>query len=249
MSPIATPRPSRRRLIDTVIERIQQQVSLGVLRPGDRLPTETELTEAFGVSRTTVREAVVVLAHAGLLQVRQGDGTYVVDAPSGREALDTRLKRAAALDVYEARRPLDVEAARLAATRRTASDVRRMRELLAERDRLRSANDVRGFVAADVGFHTTIAVATRNAVLADLYRTFSGALMETLIHLARDEAAADDTTELHHKLLDAIDRRDANKAAALADRLIEGDTIALRNALMDRGARAPSLKVSPHEPR
>lgn len=225
------PRRARRRLADAVIDRIQQQISLGVLSPGDRLPTETQLTETFGVSRTTIREAVVVLAHAGLLQVRQGDGTYVTEPSANRETLDDRLRRAAALEVYEVRRPLEVEAARLAALRRTEGDVRRMRELLAERDRLREARDISAAVSVDVEFHTAIAVASRNAVLADVYRTFSIALRETLIHIANDSAVTVDTTDLHYALADAIDRRDATGAAAAAERLIEVDAATLRDAL------------------
>ncbi|MEO7042704.1 MAG: FadR/GntR family transcriptional regulator [Gemmatimonadaceae bacterium] len=226
-----TQRRTRRRLTDVVIDRIQQQISLGVLAPGDRLPTETELTETLGVSRTTIREAVVVLAHAGLLHVRQGDGTYVTSAGAGRESLDDRLRRAAVLEVYEVRRPLEVEAARLAAERRTEGDVRRMRELLVERDRLREAHDVAGAVRVDVEFHTAIAVASRNAVLADVYRAFSVALRDALIHIANDAVAQVDTTDLHYALADAIDRSDSDGAAVAAARLIDIDATTLRVAL------------------
>lgn len=231
MPDTAAKRRARPRLVDGVIERLQQQVSLGMLRPGDRLPTETELTAAFGVSRTTIREAVAVLQHAGLLQVRQGDGTYVADWSSGSEALDRRLKRAAALEVYEVRRPLEIEAARLAAERRSANDVARMRELLLARDKYRAAGDVAGAVASDVEFHTAIAIATRNSVLVDVFRTFSAALEQTLTNLARDPATLEDTTELHRKLLDAIADGRPDSAARVAERLIDTDAVALRRAL------------------
>lgn len=236
MPPAPPPARPRRRLVDGVIERLQQQVSLGILRPGDRLPTETELTEAFGVSRTTIREAVAVLEHAGLVVVRQGDGTYVADWTSGRESLDVRLQRAAALEVYEVRRPLEIEAARLAATRRTPSDVRRMRDLLAERAQLRATGDVAAAVATDLEFHNAVAMAAGNAVLTDLYRAFSGVLKQTLMHMARDRHRLPDTTDLHHALVDAIDRGDARGAAKTAERLIDADAAALRKALGERPA-------------
>jgi GntR family transcriptional repressor for pyruvate dehydrogenase complex len=224
-------RPSRRSLVDLVIARIQQQISLGVLVPGKRIPTETELGDALGVSRTTIREAVVVLAHMGLLEVRQGDGTYVMAAAPGRESLDQRLRRAAALDVYEVRRPLEIETARLAAARRTASDVRRLRELLAERDKFRAAGKSEQAVDIDVEFHRTIAVASRNAVLADVYNAFSIALRETLVHIAHDSVVGVDTTDLHYALVDAIARGDEEGAGATAARLIEIDAESLRSAL------------------
>lgn len=225
------PSRPRRRLADGVIERLQQQVSLGVLRPGDRLPTETELTRAFGVSRTTIREAVAALEHAGLVHVRQGDGTYVTDWSSGGESLDIRLKRAAALEVYEVRRPLEIEAARLAAQRRTPGDVRRMRELLEHRDQFRASGDVEHAVTADLEFHTTVAMATRNAVLSDLYRSFGAVLTQTLMHLAREADTFPDTTALHHALVDAIERGDVDEAGRTAERLIEADAAVLRAAL------------------
>lgn len=226
----ATRRP-RRRLVDTVIERLQRQISLGALAPGDKLPNETELTESFGVSRTTIREAVGALSHAGLLVVRQGDGTYVTDAAPGRESLDARLRRAAALDVYEVRRALEVEAARLAASRRSAADVRRLRALLAERDQRRRAREIEAAVDVDVEFHASIAAATRNAVLADVYRAFTSVLREALVGIGRDSAARTDTTDLHHALVDAIDARDAERAAAVTDQLLDADAMDLRRAL------------------
>jgi GntR family transcriptional regulator, transcriptional repressor for pyruvate dehydrogenase complex len=227
----ALTRPSRRSLVDLVIARIQQQISLGVLTPGKRIPTETELGDALGVSRTTIREAVVVLAHMGLLEVRQGDGTYVTTSAPGNESLDQRLRRAAALEVYEVRRPLEIETARLAATRRTEGDVRRLRDLLAERDKLRAAGKSDQAVDTDVEFHRTIAVASKNAVLADVYNAFSIALRKTLVHIAHDSVADVDTTDLHHALVDAIAHGDEEGASAMAARLIETDAERLRSAL------------------
>lgn len=240
MSSPVTPRPSKRSLVDSVIDRLQRQISLGILPAGSRLPTEPELANALGVSRTPIREAVAVLAHAGLLQVRQGDGTYVTGVLPGRESLDQRLRRATALDVYEVRRPLEMEAARLAAERRTDAEVGRMRELLMERDRLRAAGEVVQAVDTDVEFHRAVALASRNAVLADVYHAFSAALRETLVHIAGDSAVNIDTTDLHYRLVDAIARRDADGAALVAAQLIETDATGLRNALASRSPDSAS---------
>jgi GntR family transcriptional regulator, transcriptional repressor for pyruvate dehydrogenase complex len=76
---IAFKNVQQRKLGDQVIQQLQEKISLGELKPGDKIPTEAELMSMFGVGRSTIREAVRVLVNAGLLEVRQGDGTYVLD--------------------------------------------------------------------------------------------------------------------------------------------------------------------------
>jgi DNA-binding FadR family transcriptional regulator len=213
----------RKRLVDRVIEELQQRISLGALAPGERLPTEDQLTSQLGVSRTTLREAVGVLTHAGLIDVRQGDGSYVRSAPSRDEPLDRRLRRGAAREVYEVRRVLELETARLAATRRTGEDLQRLRGHLAARDAARMSGDLDAFVDADVALHIAIARAGKNAVLADLFRTFATVLRETLADIARDPALAADTAPLHHELVEAIARRDAAAAVEATRQLLEAD--------------------------
>src|SRR5579862_8841794 len=183
---LTTSRISRRRLVDGENEEIQEWISLGQLSPGDRLPVEDALTEKLGVSRTTLREGVSVLARAGVLDVRQGDGTYVRSAAPPAEPLDRRLRRAAALDVYEVRRTLELETARLAALRRTARDVATLRDHLGARDAARSRGDLDAFVDADVALHVSIAQASHNAVLTDVFRTFATVLRDTIADVVRD---------------------------------------------------------------
>jgi GntR family transcriptional repressor for pyruvate dehydrogenase complex len=213
----------RRRLVDQVIEELQQRISLGVLVPGERLPTEDQLTAQLGVSRTTLREAVGVLTHAGLIDVRQGDGSYIRQAPEREESLDRRLRRAAASEVYEIRRVLELETARLAADRRTGDDLDRMREHLVARAGARRRGDIDAFVDADVALHVTIARASKNGVLADLFRAFASVLRETIADIARDPALGADTAPLHHELVDAIARRDADAAVRATRQLLEAD--------------------------
>jgi len=225
---LTTSRISRRRLVDGVIEEIQEWISLGQLSPGDRLPVEDALTEKLGVSRTTLREGVSVLARAGVLDVRQGDGTYVrARVPEG-EPLDRRLRRAAALEVYEVRRVIELETARLAAERRTERDIRAMRRHLAARDAARAAGPLEAFVDADVGLHMAIAHASHNAVLADLFATFTTVLRETIADVMRDPVSQEDTTALHGALVQAI--ADGNVTAAIdaTTQLLEADARPLR---------------------
>src|SRR6185312_16703098 len=99
-----------RRLVYEVIDHLRTEISSGRLASGSRLPPEPKLTEQLGVSRTTLREAIVVLSHAGLVDVRQGDGTFVRERQVADHALDNR----SVTDLLELRRPLYLELTRLA---------------------------------------------------------------------------------------------------------------------------------------
>ena len=109
-------------LVDLAVAQLREQVLSGQWAVGARLPAETELAQRLEVGRSTVREAVRALVHAGLLETRQGSGTYVrsVTPEAGWEP---RLRRAAVLDAYEVRQALEVQAARLAASRRTDAGI------------------------------------------------------------------------------------------------------------------------------
>lgn len=221
-------RVARRRLADQVIEQIQEWISLGQLLPGERLPVEDVLTDQLGVSRTTLREGISVLARSGVLDVRQGDGTYVGEPIPQGEALDRRLQRAAVLDVYEVRRVLELETARLAAHRRTDRDVTTMRAHLAARDAARSAGDLEAFVEADVALHMSIARASGNPVLADLFASFAAVLRHTIADVMRDPLTQEDTTSWHHALVEAIADRNAPVAVDATRQLLEADARGLR---------------------
>jgi GntR family transcriptional repressor for pyruvate dehydrogenase complex len=229
---IATARPiSRRRLVDQIIEEIQEWISLGQFTPGERLPVEDALTTKLGVSRTSLREAVSVLARSGVLDVRQGDGTYVREPVPAGESLHARLRRAAALDVYEVRRVLELETARLASERRTEGDLRAMRKHLAARDAARAGDDLDGLVEVDVALHVAIARASRNPVLADLFGSFAAVLRDTIADVIRDPIAQEDTTDLHHAIVQAIVDRNAAAAMEATGRLLDADARVLRAAV------------------
>jgi DNA-binding FadR family transcriptional regulator len=233
----------RVRLVDQVIDRLQDWVTQGKYRPGDLLPPEPALIAALGVSRTTIREAISVLAHAGLLDVRQGDGTYVKASAPREEALYVRLRRAAALELYEVRRLLELGTARLAAEHHTNDDAKLLRSLLSKRDAAQASGDTDELVQADVALHVAIATATKNSVLAELFGTFASALQETISHVVRDSAMTEDTSREHHLLIDAITRRDATAAVDATDRLLAADAGALRRVLSHANQGADVAKT------
>ncbi|WP_193044795.1 FadR/GntR family transcriptional regulator [Mycolicibacterium baixiangningiae] len=162
--PLVTTR--RAGLVDQVIAQLRESVSAGEWPVGARIPTEPALVAALGVGRNTVREAVRALAHSGILEVRQGDGTYVRATSEVSGAL-RRLCGSELREVLEVRRCLEVESARLAATARTDEDLAGIRDLLARRDAL-DAHDQ--FVLADAELHFAVVRASHNTVLTELYR-------------------------------------------------------------------------------
>src|SRR3954470_579870 len=109
-------------LVEQATEHLREQITGGEWAVGAKLPGETALAKTLGVGRSTVREALRALAGAGLVRPRQGAGVFVV-ATEAAEDWPTRLRRAAVTDVYEVRMGVEVQAARLAASRRTPEDV------------------------------------------------------------------------------------------------------------------------------
>lgn len=137
---------------------------------GGEAPRETTLAPQLGVGRSTVREAIRQLAGRGVLASRQGAGVFVIalDAP---EDWDAVLRKAGIVAVIEARIAIETEAAALAAARRTPSDLRSIRRALADRDAHRS--DIDSHVDADTAFHRAVVAASHNAVLLDLFDSFT----------------------------------------------------------------------------
>ncbi|SEH53892.1 DNA-binding transcriptional regulator, FadR family [Mycolicibacterium rutilum] len=211
--PLVTARRSG--LVDQVIEQIRTSVASGEWPVGRRIPNETVLVESLGVGRNTVREAVRALAHAGILEVRQGDGTYVRATSEVSGAL-RRLCGAEWRDVLQVRRALEVEGARAAAARRTDDDLAALRALLARRDNCRSA-DADEFARADAEFHLAVVRSSHNATLTELYR----GLMEAITaSVATGHEAAVHVVD-HGVLIDHIAAGDGEQAARTAAAIID----------------------------
>ncbi|MBV9353926.1 MAG: FadR family transcriptional regulator [Chloroflexi bacterium] len=204
------------RLSDRVGLQIEQLISESELQPGDRLPAERELGDAFGVSRTVVREAVRALVAKGLVEVRPGGGT-VVRQPSAAivsDALTFLLKSApggAALGhLREARRVLEPALAELAAARRTDDDIRAMEhELLRMRDPKTSAED---WAHADVQFHAAIARATHNPIFGIILHSIQDLLLEVRLIAVELPETRQKGSSHHEHVLKAI--REGNTSAA-----------------------------------
>lgn len=197
-------------MVDQVIDQLRDSVTAGEYPVGTKIPTEPALAETLGVGRNTVREAVRALAHGGILEVRQGDGTYVRATSEVSGAL-RRLCGSELREVLQVRRCLEVEGARLAATARTEDDLAELWQLLARRDELQREQAVDDFVRADAELHFAIVRSAHNTVLTELYRGLTEVVLASVATTTHDTEAA---AHIRHRgLVEAIDARDVDRAA------------------------------------
>ncbi|CUH95273.1 hypothetical protein P22_1343 [Propionispora sp. 2/2-37] len=211
----------RKRLVDEVINQIQQQILLGHLKTGDKIPSEPELMALFDVGRSTVREAVKVLANKGLLQVKQGEGTFVLGWPIQDESLEQRLRRANTLEVYEVRKLLEVEIAGLAALRRTQADLDEIATQLEKQKHAKANQDKNEYVDSDLAFHMAIAIATRNEVLTGLYVDFANVTRKAIINEVNDPDIFQNQEDYHEKLYESIKEQNAAAAKGWTEKYLE----------------------------
>jgi DNA-binding FadR family transcriptional regulator len=213
--PLATTR--RAGLVDQVIDQLREAITQGEWPVGQRIPTEQALVAQLGVGRNTVREAVRALAHTGILEVRQGDGTYVRATSEVSGAL-RRLCGTELREVLQVRRTLEVEGARLAATARTAADLARLRTLLEQRDAEHHEGRTDDFARTDAEFHLEVVRCGHNGLLFELYRGLMEAVTASVF--STYDSTYDDPGHpeiiKHRGLVDAIESRDARRAAAEA---------------------------------
>ncbi|MFI6479082.1 FadR/GntR family transcriptional regulator [Nonomuraea sp. NPDC050663] len=203
-------------IVDSVLAELRAEIHSGAWRVGDKIPSELQLAATLGVSRLSVREAVRVLVHSGLLSTRQGDGTYVMATDESEVALSRRLERAAQLDIIDVRRGLDLVAARLAAAKRTEADLEGLREASSRRTDASRAGELDAFADADVDFHVRVAHAAHNPVLGDLYRGLSQSIRQSVRDDHCLQRAVRPGENSHEDLLAAIERRDQAAAVAAA---------------------------------
>jgi DNA-binding FadR family transcriptional regulator len=222
MSPVPLSVARRTGLVDQVIEQLRLSVTSGEWPVGHRIPNESVLVDSLGVGRNTVREAVRALAHAGLLEVRQGDGTYVRATSEVSGAL-RRLCGAELRDVLQVRRGLDVEGARLAAANHTDDDLAQLRTLLQRREKAERDGSREDFARVDAEFHLAVVRSSHNSMLTELYR----GLMETITASVAATSEAHIEVLDHGVLLDHIAAGDVEQAARAAAELLDGVLAAL----------------------
>lgn len=204
---------------DEAITGIKQMILSGQVRPGEKLPRETELATRLGLSRSSLREAVRALTLAGVLKTRQGDGTYVTSLEP-RQLLETMglavdfMRDRTLVELFEVRRLIEPAATALAAGRMTPEGLSRLQDNV---QRMDAAKTVEELVEADDEFHAEIALSTGNAALAAFLRNLYGRTLRARIWRGlAEEGALDRTRASHHAIHAAISNRDAELARAAA---------------------------------
>jgi GntR family transcriptional repressor for pyruvate dehydrogenase complex len=214
----AMPIDTRKRA-DQVRDKLVQMIREGQLHEGEKLPPEPQLSAMFGVGRSSVREAVQALIGLGVIEMRPGRGAYV-----RRLSLDDlvrmvdgaiRLEYGAALQLHEVRAMIEITAARLAAIRRTATDLATMREAILRYKFVGHSGQRDRLIDADLAFHESIVIAAHNDVLVTVQQSIRGLLREHRRQYGVSEDA--DTQPLviaeHEEIFDAIASADPQRAA------------------------------------
>lgn len=222
-------------LVDQVITQIRGLVASGEWPVGSKIPPESELVSALGVGRNTVREAVRALSHAGLLEVRQGDGTFV----RARNELSGAVRRLCGTElrqVLEVRRALEVEAARLASLARTEEDLRELVTLMQAREAAIDRGDGEAVISEDAAFHRRLVAASHNPVLTELYEAISESVLSSVATTFTLAQLVDERMS-HTGLLAAIRDKDTERAVAEATCFLNEllDQLEPRSGTSDRG--------------
>lgn len=233
-----------RRLAEQIVDNIERLILNEELHVGDALPPERELATQLQVSRNIVREAIGMLVQKGLLEVRQGSGTYVA-RPSIeflRDSLDffIRFNKSALFDLIEARRSIEVEIAALAAQRATPEDQRLIAGRLDELEK--SVGSLEPYVDADLHFHAALAAAANNEILKLLHDSIRASMRENIrILVKHHETAVDEAMVFHRRIAQAVAQQDP--AAARSAMWEHLDSV--RRDLLELDTQA--IKLSPDE--
>ena len=204
------------RLYEGIVSQITSLILEGDLQVGDRLPSERELCERFGVGRNSVREAVRALESANLVTTRHGDGTFVVASPESlvpvlSEKLSSEGESGLRL-LFEARRLLEPQIAALAAQRATAEEMEKLAVIL---DRQRSEiRQGRSGMDEDTAFHLGLAEAAKNDFLLRLVGVLLNSLKELRERSIRENVGRLRSLQGHEEILEAVRAREGKKAVS-----------------------------------
>ena len=234
-------RPRKRKLSDEVREQLLELINSGGVGPGELLPSERELMERLGVGRPAIREAMQALEGLGLIQIRHGGRARVAEPSVGRmvDQVSETMKHilvhspASLENLKEARALFEREMARIAAKKRSAADVERLAEVVA--DQSATVSDAARFRSLDGRFHREIAAISGNPIFAALIDALFRWLSDFHVDLVSVPGLERLTLEEHRGILDAIAARDPDGASeAMADHLLRANEL-YRQSHLSRG--------------
>ncbi len=212
-----------------IAEQIRDAIVSGQLEIGDRLPTEDELAQRYGVSRPSVREALKRLAAQNLVRARRGPtgGNFVVrpsfdelaESLSGAATLLIGIGELGIEEIIEARRVLQRSCLELAVTNATESDIRQLETALARQQNPQISDEA--FCRADVAFHRALVDATGNGMLRFVMYTVLDALIPVANMVVTVVRKRGDILDLHARMLEQLQRRDTDALNATMDELLD----------------------------
>ncbi|MBM7564160.1 FadR/GntR family transcriptional regulator [Paenibacillus sacheonensis] len=215
-------RLSKRNHYEEIAEQLKRLILDGKLKVGDKLPSTKDMSEQFGVGRSTMREALSALKAMGYIEIRQGGGCTVissapVSAPVELPELETlRMNRETLLELLEARHALEVSNASIAAEKATPEDIALLQGLVREMEAA-IGDDLEG-ERTDLLFHLTLAKATHNSIMLRLFESIVGQLETVIRDIRRVEIYANHSVaerlySEHLAIFEAVSERDAAAAS------------------------------------
>ncbi|MCI2255795.1 GntR family transcriptional regulator [Domibacillus sp. PGB-M46] len=220
---------NKQKLVDQVLTQLQGIIQSEKYKVGDKLPAESELMKLFNVGRSTIRESIRILVYSGLLEVRQGDGTYIRSTEHllSEDPLQKKLQHVEGQELNELIQILDIELSGLAAQRRTENDLHKIKQQLDLRNQYLKEKKYDEYLKADIHFHVEICKAAHNSALTEMYD-----FVCKLLHQMFDTVLLDtkdyykENTQVHQNLYMAI----ANQSVEDAKRWAKAN-VKLRNNL------------------
>lgn len=204
-------------MIHQIVEEIKGKIIRGELREGDKLPSQDQFAQSLGVSRGTLREGLNQLLLMGIIEMRQGSGTYVrsVTPSSFMESLSPALmmNKSSAIELLDARLYIEGAVASLAARKATKEDIQGLRSLLEDMRKNLKEGNIKGFISHDLQFHLMIAESSKNRVLMKVVETIRDALYEFITEFfSIKPETVKNALEFHARIFTAIESRNHQEA-------------------------------------
>ena len=216
----------RESVADQIFGQLKAKIVSGELRPGDKLPTEMELCELYGVSRTSVRQALTSLSSLDLIEAKTGGGTFVKKA-DGSKIMDKLmlyafLDQRSLAEISEFRDILEPAVTRLACQRANAGDIERLSEIYCQMEK--EQENLEECAKLDFRFHTEIARISRNAYIIRTYEALEEILLNAFSKIVLKNGNRGGW-KYHEQIIEAFKSGDAELAAGIMrehmDRLLE----------------------------
>lgn len=205
---------NKKSISDQVFDQMKNQIANRTWKPGQKLPSETELTKIFNVSRVTIRNALQRLNTLGLIETRFGEGSFVIEANIGEQVKNVLIPNVYlqphnAREVLQFRCAIEVETAGFAAEFATEKDIKNLKKIY--KKQLACKNDHVAFADCDLRFHYAIASASGNSLITASYEILYEILQDAMIKCV-ESLGSEIGIPYHEKLISAIEAHDSHTA-------------------------------------